>query len=47
MVPETPSELFQLKVTGLAPDAEVPYPVPIVVHPVAIAASSGSISAAF
>ena len=46
MVPETPSELFQLKVAAFAPDGEDPLPVPIVVHPVAIATSSGSITAA-
>jgi hypothetical protein len=43
MVPETPSELFQLKVVGLAPDGVEPNPVPMVVQPAAIMARSGSI----
>ncbi len=46
MVPETPSELFQLKVAAFAPDGVDPVPVPIVVQPAAIATSSGSITAA-
>jgi hypothetical protein len=46
MVPETPSELFQLKVAAFAPEDVDPVPVPIVVQPAAIATSSGSISAA-
>jgi hypothetical protein len=47
IVPETPSELFQLKVAALAPDGVDPVPVPIVVQPAAIATSSGNITAAF
>jgi hypothetical protein len=40
--PETLSELFQLKLTGLEPVAVEPNPVPIVVQPVASTTSSGS-----
>jgi hypothetical protein len=47
IVPETPSELFQLKVAALAPDGVDPVPVPIVVQPAAMATSSGNINAAF
>jgi hypothetical protein len=32
MVPDTESELCQLKVTALAPEGDEPNPVPIVVH---------------
>jgi hypothetical protein len=44
MVPETPSELFQLNVVGLAPDGVEPKPVPMVVQPAAAATRSGSIN---
>jgi hypothetical protein len=47
IVPETPSELFQLKVAALAPDGVDPVPVPIVVQPAAKATSSGNVNAAF
>jgi hypothetical protein len=47
MVPETPSELFQLKVAALAPAGVDPVPVPIVVQPAAMATSSGNTNAAF
>ena len=33
MVPETPSELFQLNTVGLPPEGVDPVPVPIVVQP--------------
>jgi hypothetical protein len=44
MVPETPSELFQLNVVGLVPDGVEPKPVPMVVQPAETATSSGSIN---
>jgi hypothetical protein len=43
MVPETPSELFQLNTVGLAPEGVEPDPVPMVVQPHAMTASIGSI----
>src|SRR5882672_6760187 len=42
MVPVTAPELFQLKLTGLAPDRVEPVPVPMVVQPAASAISSGN-----
>src|ERR1700731_556701 len=42
IVPETPPELFQLKLTGSVPEAVEPNPVPIVVQPVTRTTSSGS-----
>jgi hypothetical protein len=47
MVPETESELFQLKLTGFAPVAVAPNPVPMVVQPAASTASSGSATITF
>jgi hypothetical protein len=43
MLPETPSELFQLNVVGLAPDGVEPNPVPMVVQPPAIIARIGNV----
>jgi len=40
MVPETPSELFQLNVVELPPEVVAPTPVPVVVQPAEIAASN-------
>jgi hypothetical protein len=42
MLPETASELFKLKFTGLAFESTEPSPVPIVAQPVASAPSSGN-----
>src|SRR5882724_1666952 len=42
MDPETAPSLFQLKVTGSAPESVAPVPVPMVVQPAASAISSGS-----
>jgi hypothetical protein len=43
IVPDTESELFQLKLIGIAPVAVDPDPVPMVVQPAASAANSGRI----